>query len=72
MNAFEEALNATSREWAPWYAIPADSKPYMRATIAEIVVQALDGLGLKYPQPDEESRSMFETYRRALSGPDGK
>lgn len=72
MQAFEDALNATSREWAPWYAIPADSKPYMRATIAEIVVQALDGLGLRYPQPDAESRSMFDTYRRELSGPDGK
>ncbi|MDH3439250.1 MAG: polyphosphate kinase 2 family protein [Gammaproteobacteria bacterium] len=72
MQAFEEALNATSREWAPWYAIPADSKPYMRATIAEIIVEALDGLGLSYPVPDEESRSMFDTYRRALSGPDGK
>ena len=72
MMAFEEALNATSREWAPWYAIPADSKPYMRATIAEIVVQALDGLGLEYPKPDDETRSKFEIYRRALSGPDGK
>lgn len=72
MQAFEDLLNATSREWAPWYAIPADSKPYMRATIAEIIVEALDGLGLRYPEPDEETRSMFETYRRALSGPDGK
>jgi PPK2 family polyphosphate:nucleotide phosphotransferase len=72
MLAFEEALNATSREWAPWYAIPADSKPYMRATIAEIIAKTLSGLGLRYPEPDAESRSMFETYRSVLSGPDGK
>lgn len=26
MQAYEEALNATSRPWAPWYAIPADNK----------------------------------------------
>ena len=28
MEAYEEALNATSRPWAPWYSIPADSKPH--------------------------------------------
>jgi polyphosphate kinase 2 (PPK2 family) len=30
MHAYEEALGATSRPWAPWYAIPADDKRYMR------------------------------------------
>ncbi len=30
MQAYERALNATSKPWAPWYAIPADDKPYMR------------------------------------------
>lgn len=40
MRAYEEALNATSRSWAPWYAIPADDKPYMRMKVAEIVVAA--------------------------------
>ena len=34
--------------------------------------EALDSLGLRYPVPDEESLAMFDTYRRALSGPDGK
>lgn len=72
MAAFEDALNATSREWAPWYAIPADDKPYMRATIAEIIVKTLESLGLRYPEPDEETRSQFETFRQLLSGPDGK
>ncbi|MDH3862274.1 MAG: polyphosphate kinase 2 family protein, partial [Gammaproteobacteria bacterium] len=35
MRAYEDALNATSRPWAPWYAIPADDKPYMRARVAD-------------------------------------
>ena len=30
MRAYEEAISETSRPWAPWYAIPADDKPYMR------------------------------------------
>jgi PPK2 family polyphosphate:nucleotide phosphotransferase len=51
MRAYEDALNATSRPWAPWYAIPADSKPVMRAIIAELVAASLAGLGLEYTEP---------------------
>ena len=72
MRAFEDALNATSRSWAPWYAIPADNKPYMRACVAEIIVAALNGIGLKYPQPSAEDRAQFDASREALSGPTGK
>jgi PPK2 family polyphosphate:nucleotide phosphotransferase len=66
MHAYEEALNATSRPWAPWYAIPADRKPYMRATVAEIIVAALSGLGLTWPEPDAPERDRFDAARRAL------
>ena len=72
MCAFEDALNATSRQWAPWYAIPADNKPYMRACVAEIIVTALSKIGLQYPQPSAEDRAQFAASREALSGPDGK
>ena len=72
LRAFEDALNATSRAWAPWYAIPADNKPYMRATIAEIIVAALDNVGLKYPQPSDEDRALFDACRSQLIDPDGK
>jgi len=68
LSAYEEALNATSRPWAPWYAVPADDKPYMRACIAEIVVEALQGIGLTYPQPSAEDRSLFDQSRRELTG----
>lgn len=55
MAAYESALNETSRPWAPWYAIPADSKSFMRMTVADILVRTLQSLGLKYPalEPDE-------------------
>ena len=45
MAAYEEALNATSRPWAPWYAIPADDKPYMRARVSDIIIDALQSIG---------------------------
>jgi hypothetical protein len=67
MLAYEEALNATSRPWAPWYAIPADSKPFMRACVAEIVVDALDSIGLEYPQPSADDRSNFDEWKKILN-----
>jgi len=65
-SAYEEALNATSRPWAPWYAIPADDKSYMRATVARIVVDALKGLGLEYPQVGPDERARFAEMREIL------
>lgn len=72
MHAYEAALNATSRPWAPWYAIPADNKPCMRARVAEIIVEALSGIDLTYPRPSEKDRESFEAARAELSGPDGQ
>jgi len=66
MIAYEEALNETSRPWAPWYAIPADHKPYMRMVVAETVVQALRQLNLEYPQPDSEISRRFDDMRELL------
>ena len=66
MHAYEEALNATSRPWAPWYAIPADSKPYMRAAIAEIIVRSLSSLDLRYPEPDATVLVGFDEAREKL------
>jgi len=66
MRAYQDALNSTSRPWAPWYAIPADDKPYMRARVAEIIIDALQGIGLRYPEPSSEDRSEFAAARAEL------
>lgn len=50
MNAYEEALNATSRKWAPWYAIPADHKPSARVAVARILLDRLEKLDPAYPK----------------------
>ncbi len=61
MEAYQEALNATSRPWAPWYAIPADDKPYLRTTVARIVEESLSTLGLEYPGvSDVEQEKLLE------------
>ncbi len=66
MEAYEAALNATSRKYAPWYAIPADDKPFMRATVADIVARTLEGLDLTYPTVDAKDRVRFDEMRAIL------
>ncbi len=66
MQAYEEALNATSRPWAPWYAIPADDKPYMRLSVAETIVNTMKLMGLKYPSVGLEELSKFKEMRKIL------
>ena len=50
MAAYEDAIRATSREHAPWYVVPADSKPFARLVVARAIVDALSRLDLKYPE----------------------
>jgi PPK2 family polyphosphate:nucleotide phosphotransferase len=66
VQAFEEALAATSRPHAPWYAIPADDKPFMRVAVADLVVRALEDLGLGYPSVSDADRARFDEMRRRL------
>jgi PPK2 family polyphosphate:nucleotide phosphotransferase len=66
MSAYQDALNATSRPWAPWYAVPADNKPYMRRVVADIVVRTLKSMGLKYPSVTAEERQKLLERRAEL------
>ncbi|MEM7244850.1 MAG: PPK2 family polyphosphate kinase [Acidobacteriota bacterium] len=70
MDAYQAALNATSREHAPWYAIPADDKPYMRRVVAEAIVDRLEKLGLKPPELSEKERSRLDEARQELMSED--
>jgi PPK2 family polyphosphate:nucleotide phosphotransferase len=66
MQAYENALNATSRAWAPWYAIPADDKNFMRMTVAEIIVERLRSLDIEYPELPKEERGRLLEMREVL------
>ena len=67
MHAYEQTLNATSRPWAPWYAIPADDKRYMRLRVAEIVVETLRKLNLKYPEVSQQQLAKMQEFRKLLA-----
>ena len=51
--AFEDMLSKTSTDYAPWYIIPANRKWYRNYVISRILVDTLEGLKMRYPQPEE-------------------
>jgi PPK2 family polyphosphate:nucleotide phosphotransferase len=67
MEAYEDALSATSKPWAPWYAIPADSKSYMRRAVAEIVVGTMKQLDLVYPELPSDELAELQRVKAELS-----
>jgi PPK2 family polyphosphate:nucleotide phosphotransferase len=67
MLAYEDMIDATSSCFAPWFAIPADDKLWMRVQVAKIIVNALKELGLAYPTADTAS---FEEYKAQLQSED--
>jgi PPK2 family polyphosphate:nucleotide phosphotransferase len=66
MQAYEEAITATSTEWAPWYVIPADHKRVMQAMTAALLVDAITGLDLRWPTVSDADRAANAKARAAL------
>ena len=64
--AFADCLNATSRPWAPWYAVPADDKHYMRWQVARIVHETLEQLGVDFPRVDAAARAAMAAAKKRL------
>jgi polyphosphate kinase 2 (PPK2 family) len=66
MEAYEEILNMTSTEWAPWYIIPADKKWVAHACISEIIVNQIKKLGLKYPVLSKDQMAALQKAKAEL------
>jgi PPK2 family polyphosphate:nucleotide phosphotransferase len=66
MHAYQAMIRATSTAHAPWFAIPADNKPYMRLTVAKIILQALQVLDPHFPAVNEKEKSRFAEMRQML------
>ena len=65
--AYAACLSATSRPWAPWYAIPADDKHYMRWQVAKLINDAFERLGVAFPEPSSEQIADLELARKELT-----
>src|SRR5262245_57724542 len=66
MQAYEDAISATSTEEAPWYVIPADYKWVTRSVVADIITTSIRSLDLKYPVVTPEKKKLLEEARKKL------
>jgi len=58
MAAYEDVLNLTSTQWAPWYVVPANRKWYRNLVVGQVIVATLRDLDMQYPEPEEELESV--------------
>jgi PPK2 family polyphosphate:nucleotide phosphotransferase len=66
MNAYTEAIEATSTDAAPWYVIPADKKWFTRLAVSEVIVQKLESMKLAYPVVTEEHLAELGEAKKML------
>ncbi len=52
MEAFKEVFEECSSKTAPWYVVPANNKWYRDVVVAQILLETLQRMKLKYPVPD--------------------
>ena len=56
MEAYETAINETSKDHAPWYVLPADNKWFARVAAIQIIIDTLEKMNLKYPELSEKDK----------------
>jgi PPK2 family polyphosphate:nucleotide phosphotransferase len=66
MDAYEDALAATTTEEAPWYVVPADNKWVTRAVVADVITTAIRSLDPRFPEVTEVQRKMLAKAKSQL------
>lgn len=67
MECYEDAINRTSKPYAPWYAIPADSKETARYIVAKIIQDTLSSYkDIKEPKLDDDILANLDLYKKQL------
>lgn len=70
MKAFEDAIESTTTDYAPWYVIPADKKWFMRAAVGDIIVGTLEKLDLSYPTITEKEKQELQGAKTLILNED--
>jgi PPK2 family polyphosphate:nucleotide phosphotransferase len=65
IEAFEEAISATTTADAPWYIIPSNHKWLRNLAISSILVDALEEMDLQIPKPSVDLRAIRRLYHSA-------
>ena len=64
--AYEDMIQHTASDEAPWYVVPADHKWFTRLVVAGAIIEALEGLDLSYPTVDEHKREELRLVQAEL------
>lgn len=56
--AYADAVSRCSTERAPWYIIPADKKWFRNLAVAQIMLETLESMKMKYPKPSFDPRTI--------------
>jgi PPK2 family polyphosphate:nucleotide phosphotransferase len=51
-DAYQAVLDRTSTEHAPWFVLPCDKKWYSQLAVTELLIEALKGMNLAWPDAD--------------------
>jgi PPK2 family polyphosphate:nucleotide phosphotransferase len=66
MEAYERAINETSKDHAPWFVIPADDKWFARVAAIQIIIDALENMNLKFPKLAKEEQQKLDDAESQL------
>ncbi|TDE06100.1 PPK2 family polyphosphate kinase [Flavobacterium hiemivividum] len=68
MHYYEEAINNTSTEYAPWYVIPADDKEMCRYIVAKIIWEEMQKYtDIQEPKMEDKLQENIEMYKEILA-----
>jgi len=63
--AYNEALNKTSTDDAPWYVIPSNHKWFRNLAVSKIVAETMESMRMKFPQPSVDIAAIKRKYHQA-------
>jgi len=66
MKAYEDLLEKTSTDLAPWYVIPADHKDTARYLVARAIIQKLQSFNFNYPKLSDLEKNNLNLYRTEI------
>ena len=66
IDAFDDAINATSTHEAPWYVIPANHKWFRNLAVSQIMADTMAELGMAFPQPSVDLNEIRQKYHEAV------
>lgn len=67
MDFYQQAIQKTSKNKAPWYIIPSDDKDIARYLVAKILWEVLSSYkDIKYPELDDDIQDQLKSYKKQL------